>query len=83
MDSTLKFMASPYGRLARILAGASLSSLAIVKIADPTLKKAVTLIGVVPYAAGLLDFCLLAALFGYPLEGKDLRAELAAEHPLA
>jgi hypothetical protein len=32
------------------------------------------LIGLVPLAAGIFDFCVLAPLFGAPFKGPEIRA---------
>jgi len=34
----------------------------------------VTIIGLVPLAAGIFDFCVFAPLFGAPLSGARIRA---------
>lgn len=68
-----KFMASSTGRIVRIVAGLILMALGI-WVVDSTLWQWVLIIvGLVPIAAGLFDFCLLAALFGAPLSGEELR----------
>jgi hypothetical protein len=35
------------------------------------------IVGLVPLAAGVFDFCVLAPLFGKPFKGVDLRAALS------
>lgn len=68
-----KFMASSTGRIVRIVAGLILMALGI-WVVDSTLWQWVLIIvGLVPLAAGLFDFCLLAALFGAPLSGEEIR----------
>lgn len=68
-----KFMASPAGRIVRIVAGLILIALGI-WVAESTLWTWVWIIvGLIPIAAGLFDFCLLAPLFGGPLAGDRIR----------
>ena len=42
----------------------------------------IALIGLVAAIAGLLNFCLLAPLFGAPLSGKDVLSSGGAAAPL-
>lgn len=68
------FMASRAGRWTRMLAGASLMVGGLSSHSGG--GKALALVGLVPLLAGVLDVCLLAPLFGLPLEGKALRREI-------
>jgi hypothetical protein len=67
-----QFMASPRGRITRVLAGAILIAVGI------AMKSAggyvVAVIGALPLAAGIFDVCILAPLFGMPFTGKAIRA---------
>lgn len=74
MTALFAFMASPAGRLARVVAGLVLIVLGLV-IGGAGLVLAV--VGLVPLLAGALDVCLLAPLFGKPLRGAQMRASLA------
>lgn len=68
-----KFLASSTGRIVRIIAGLVLIALGI-WVAESTLWQWVLIVvGLVPIAAGLFDFCLLAPLFGGPFSGKEIR----------
>jgi len=68
-----KFMSSGLGRALRIVAGIALIALGLASGGTGGIVLAV--IGVVPLIAGLLDVCLLGALFfGTPLKGADVRA---------
>ncbi len=75
------FMASPAGRIARILAGLALIGGGIVLIwssANTVLGVVLAIVGLVPLVAGAFDFCLLAPLFGAPLLGTEIRARQQA-----
>ena len=58
----VNFMAGTEGRAARAVAGLAL--IAIGLIAGGTGGLVVALIGLVPLAAGIFGFCLMAPLFG-------------------
>jgi len=66
-----KLMASPLGRLARAVAGLALI------VAGAAMHSAagwgVALVGLVPLAAGLFDWCPLGRIFGAPFRGRDIR----------
>ncbi len=74
MDAFANFMASSTGRIVRIVAGIALIALGLVGLSGFT-GIIVAIIGVVPLAAGVLDFCVFAPLFGHPLSGPKIRAE--------
>lgn len=68
-----QFLASPTGRIVRIIAGLILVALGF-WVAESTLWQWVLIIvGLIPIAAGLFDFCLLAPLFGGPFSGEEIR----------
>lgn len=67
-----KFMASPAGRILRIVVGAALITWGLL-IGSTVWTVALVLIGLVPLAAGLFDWCLLAPLLGAPFQGKKIR----------
>ena len=73
MNPFVKFMASPAGRLTRIVAGLVLVALGLWVIKD-TAGIIVAVIGLVPLVAGVFDFCVFAPLFGAPLSGPKIRA---------
>jgi uncharacterized membrane protein HdeD (DUF308 family) len=74
MNPFISFMASRNGRIVRIVAGVVLVILGFFVIANTTTGIIVTLIGLVPLAAGIFDFCVLAPLFGAPFKGSEIRA---------
>jgi hypothetical protein len=73
MNPFVKFMASPAGRIVRALAGLALIAWGLLGLGGTT-GIVVAVVGVVPLAAGLIDFCLFAPLFGAPLSGQKIRA---------
>jgi len=73
MNGFVNFMASSAGRIARIVAGIVLIVLGLTSISG-AVGIIVAVIGVVPLAAGVFDFCVFAPLFGRPLSGPKIRA---------
>lgn len=73
MNPIVKFLASPAGRITRIAAGIVLVIWGLYGI--PGIGGiVVALVGVIPLAAGLFDFCVFAPLFGAPFSGRKIRA---------
>jgi hypothetical protein len=69
-----KFMSSMYGRAVRIIAGIGLIALGLVVVGG-ALGVILAIVGAVPLVAGLLDICIIGALFmGTPLRGAEVRA---------
>lgn len=73
MNGFVNFMASSTGRIARIVAGIALIALGLLVIKD-TAGIVMAVVGVLPLAAGVFDFCVFAPLFGRPLSGPKIRA---------
>jgi hypothetical protein len=73
MNPFVKFMASPAGRITRIVAGIVLVALGLL-VVHGTVGIVVAVIGLLPLVAGLFDFCIFAPLFGAPLSGPKIRA---------
>lgn len=72
MNPFVKFMASPNGRITRIIAGiilVALGQLVIHSVGGIVLF----VVGLLPLLAGMFDFCVFAPLFGAPLSGKKIR----------
>ncbi len=69
--SFARFMSGTAGRSIRIVAGLAL--IATGYAMHSTTGNVVALVGCVPLAAGALDLCFFAPLFGAPLSGKDIR----------
>ncbi len=68
-----QFLAGTAGRTVRFLAGVVLVIAGLAWLGG-TVGLIVAIVGLVPIAAGLFDFCLLSALLGGPLRGGDIRA---------
>jgi len=68
-----QFMASPAGRITRIVAGAGLI---ILGATQKTTKAKASLLAVatIPLSAGAFDFCLLSTLFKGPFWGHQIRS---------
>jgi hypothetical protein len=73
MNPFVKFMASPAGRIVRIVAGIALIAWGLLVIHGVG-GMIVAVVGLVPLAAGLFDFCVFAPLFGAPLSGPRIRS---------
>ncbi len=73
MNPFVKFMASPTGRVIRVVAGIALVVWGLFSLGG-TIGMIVAVIGAVPLLAGLFDFCVFAPLFGNPLSGVKIRA---------
>lgn len=74
MNPFVSFMASTAGRVTRIVAGLVLVGIGLLALSG-TAAIIVAVIGLVPLAAGLFDFCVFAPLFGAPLSGPKIRTE--------
>ena len=69
-----QFLASGAGRTLRAVAGLALIWWGFSHRADAT-GIVVMLVGVVPLAAGIFDFCVLSRILGAPFSGAAIRAE--------
>lgn len=67
-----QFMASPAGRVLRVVAGAGMIAGGISM--DSNAGTALAVVGAVPLSAGLFDICWISPILGGPLKGKDIRA---------
>ena len=74
MNPFISFMASRNGRIVRIVVGLALVVWGFFGIDNVTTATIVLIIGLVPLAAGIFDFCVFAPLFGAPLSGPKIRA---------
>ena len=72
MNPFVKFMASPAGRITRVVAGIVLVALGI--FMHSLGGTIVAIVGLVPLLAGLFDFCVFAPLFGAPMSGPKIRS---------
>ena len=69
----VKFMSSPAGRIARIVAGLALI---VIGIVIGGAGWVLAIVGLLPLAAGALNICVFAPLFKQPLKGSEVRAKL-------
>jgi hypothetical protein len=72
MAGFFQFMASMNGRITRVVAGLALVLLGMLSVQGTT-GTIIAVVGLVPLAAGLFDFCVFSALFGGKFWGKDIR----------
>jgi hypothetical protein len=72
--SLIKFLASPIGRLVRIVAGIALIVIGLLGVKD-TGGIVLAVIGLAPLLAGVFDFCVFAPLFGASFSRKAIRGE--------
>lgn len=74
MNPIVKFLASPTGRITRVVAGIVLIILGFFVVDDLVVGAILMVVGLVPLLAGLFDFCVFAPLFGAPMSGRKIRA---------
>lgn len=72
MKAFFRFMASPAGRITRVLAGLALILIGFLLVGG-VWGWILAIVGLVPLAAGLFDRCVFAPLFGLPFVGPRLR----------
>jgi len=75
MNAFFGFIASPAGRLARIIAGLALILIGLLALGG-IWGWILAIVGLVPLLAGLFDRCVFAPLFGLPFVGHSLRQAL-------
>jgi hypothetical protein len=75
MNAVFQFLASPAGRVIRAVAGLVLIVVGIVLVKGAG-GWILAIVGLVPLAAGLFDWCFFAPLFGLPFIGPSLRKKL-------
>ncbi len=67
-----KFMATGLGRLLRMVVGLALILWGVLGL-HGLAEELVALVGVVAFAAGLFNFCVIAPLIGAPFRGSQLK----------
>jgi hypothetical protein len=75
--SFARFVASPTGRIVRVVAGLLLIYAGLSM--GTAMGWGVVVIGFVPLSAGLLDLCYLSALLGGPIGGKQIREAVTSK----
>lgn len=78
MKDVLDFMASTTGRIVRAVAGVILILIGLL-VAEGAGTWILVIVGLIPLAAGLFDFCIFAPLFSMPFVGERLRQALQEE----
>jgi hypothetical protein len=74
------FISSAAGRVLRILVGLGLIGwgvFLIVTASNVTVGIILAVVGLLPLAAGLVDVCIFAPLFGTPFSGAKVRAHVS------
>ena len=75
MNTLFGFLASPAGRVTRIIAGLALILIGLLALGG-IWGWILAIVGLVPLLAGLFDRCVFAPLFGLPFVGDRLRQAL-------
>ena len=75
MKAFFGFLASPAGRVTRIIAGLILILIGLLALGG-IWGWILAIVGLVPLLAGLFDRCVFAPLFGLPFVGPSLRQAL-------
>ena len=70
------FMSSATGRILRVIAGLVMIGLGV--RAGTTGGYILAIVGLVPLALGIFNWCVLAPLLGVPFEGSELRRSTKA-----
>ena len=78
MNAFFGFIASPAGRVIRIIAGVALILIGLLAVGG-IWGWILAIVGLVPLLAGLFDRCVFAPLFGLPFVGDRLRQALQAK----
>lgn len=69
-----RFMASSAGRILRIVAGLVIIAVGVLLI-QGVVGWIIAVIGLVPLAAGVFDFCIFGPVFSGPFWGRQLRQD--------
>jgi hypothetical protein len=78
MTAFFRFMASPVGRVTRIVAGVALVLVGFLWVKG-TVGWILAVVGLVPLLAGLFDRCVFAPIFKLPFVGSSLRQAVGEE----
>ncbi len=71
MNAFVRFMASPAGRILRIVAGGAIIYLGLSVIGGSN-GRMITAVGLLPILTGAFNICVIAPLFGKPLSGSKV-----------
>lgn len=72
MNVFIRFMASPAGRILRLVAGAGIVAWGLLVTGGDT-GKIIAAVGVLPMLTGALNICVVGPLMGGPLSGNKAR----------
>lgn len=72
MNPFVSFMQTPAGRVTRVVGGIALIGAGFLSMGGVG-GSIVAALGVIPLAAGLFDFCVLAPFFRIPWSGAKIR----------
>jgi hypothetical protein len=75
MNAVFQFLAGQAGRVVRAVLGLILIVVGIAFVGG-VVGWILAIVGLVPLAAGIFDWCLFAPLFGLPFAGPSLRQSL-------
>jgi hypothetical protein len=75
MKAVFRFLASSAGRVVRAVAGLALIVVGLAVVGG-VIGWILAVVGLVPLAAGVFDWCFFAPLFGLPFSGPRLRETL-------
>ena len=75
MKALFSFLASPVGRVVRMVAGAALIVVGLL-VVEGAWGWILAVVGLVPLLAGLFDYCVFAPLAKLPFVGSRLRKAL-------
>jgi len=71
-QSLFRFLASPAGRVTRVVAGVAL--IAVGLVLQNAVGWVLAAIGLVPTYAGIFDVCVISRLVGGPFRGSEIRS---------
>lgn len=71
-----RFVNSPAGRLARIVVGLALVGWGFTERGSAS-GIVLMVVGLIPLAAGIFDWCLISALLGGPISGRSVRGQVS------
>ena len=72
MNNIFKFLGSTAGRWVRMIAGIGIILIGVYAVSG-VWRWVLIIIGLIPFLAGLFDFCVFAPLLKLPFNGRELR----------
>lgn len=74
----VKFMTAPAGRGLRVILGITIISLGQFVVMG-TVGNVMTAVALIPILGGVLDFCLVGVVLGYPFSGAKAREKISSQ----